>query len=239
MISLEEAREHYAEEVRVVAGVRSSATTSAFASVAREHYLGPGPWEIPWPPQRFGDAWEYRWTSDADPRHLCHNVLVAIDRKRELHNGLPSFLAFKIDAADVATGERVVHVGCGVGYYTAIFAELVGLDGQVLGVEIDLELAERSRRNLAHLAQVEVVAGDGVSIDLGGPADVIFVNAGATHPAQRRSIANARRPWRPKRPIWQTPCCPPPPVRRHLCQDPATQPERSPSKLAIRWKRSW
>ena len=182
MIPLEEARRYYAEEVRLVGGIRSPEVVRAFSVVERERYLGPGPWEIPWPPQRFGEQWEYRRTPDADPRHLCHNVLVAIDKERQLHNGLPSFLAFKIDAAGAGAGDRVVHVGCGVGYYTAIFAELVGRGGEVLAFEIDPKLAERSRQNLAHLPQVEVVAGDGTALDP-GESDVIFVNAGATHPA--------------------------------------------------------
>lgn len=182
MIPLEEARRFYAEEVGLAGGVRSQAVVEAFARVPRERYLGPGPWQIPWPPARLGRPWGYRETPDADPRHLCHNVLVAIDRERRLHNGLPSFLAFKIDASGVASGERVVHVGCGVGYYTAILAELVGPQGAVLAVEVDPGLAKRSRENLRHLSHVEVVEANGARHDP-GPADVIFVNAGVTHPA--------------------------------------------------------
>ena len=34
-----------------------------------------------------------------------------------------------------------LHVGCGVGYYTAVLAEVVGPSGDVLGLEIDRELA--------------------------------------------------------------------------------------------------
>ena len=30
-----------------------------------------------------------------------------------------------------------MHIGCGVGYYTAIIAEVVGPNGGVIGVEID------------------------------------------------------------------------------------------------------
>ena len=122
----------------------------------------------------------YRTTEDDDPRHLYHNVLVAIDAARWLNNGQPGALALWIDALDLRDGERVVHVGCGLGYYSAILAEVVGAAGHVTAVEIDPALAARARRNLAHLPHVEVREADGALYDL-GPADAIFVNAGATH----------------------------------------------------------
>jgi protein-L-isoaspartate(D-aspartate) O-methyltransferase len=43
---LEAARRHYAEELRFLASISSSALFSAFASVPRERFLGPGPWRI-------------------------------------------------------------------------------------------------------------------------------------------------------------------------------------------------
>jgi len=83
---------------------------------------------------------------------LYDNVLVALDAPRRLNNGEPAALARWLDTLDLAPGERLLHVGCGVGYYTAIGAEAVSRDGSVLGVEIDPELAERARRNLAPYA---------------------------------------------------------------------------------------
>jgi protein-L-isoaspartate(D-aspartate) O-methyltransferase len=53
-------------------------------------------------------------------------VLVAIDEKRLLNNGPPSFLAILIEALALQEGDHVVHVGCGTGYYSAILAEFVG-----------------------------------------------------------------------------------------------------------------
>ena len=75
----------------------------------------------------------------------------------------------------------MVHIGCGVGYYTAILAEVVRSSGHVTGIEVDEELAARARSNLAHMTHVTVVTGD--ASELGEePSDAIFVNAGATHP---------------------------------------------------------
>jgi protein-L-isoaspartate(D-aspartate) O-methyltransferase len=57
----------------------------------------------------------------------------------------------RIASGDLRRGDRVIHVGCGVGYYTAIIAEVVGPSGQVIGLEIDADLAARARENLAQL----------------------------------------------------------------------------------------
>jgi protein-L-isoaspartate(D-aspartate) O-methyltransferase len=78
----------------------------------------------------------------------------------------------------------VVHVGAGTGYYTAIMAHLVGPSGKVTAIEYEPSLAAWASENLASLDNVTVVEGDGATIDF-GPADVIYVNAGATPPAER------------------------------------------------------
>jgi len=51
----------------------------------------------------------------------------------------------------------------------------------VIALEIEPELAERSRHNLAHLRQVMVVCTNGTTYDP-GPVDAMLVNAGATRP---------------------------------------------------------
>jgi protein-L-isoaspartate(D-aspartate) O-methyltransferase len=74
-----------------------------------------------------------------------------------------------------------VHIGAGVGYYTAILAKLVGSLGRVTAIEHEPQLAARAKANLAHLPNVTVLQGNGAAIPL-DPADVIYVNAGATRP---------------------------------------------------------
>lgn len=172
-------RRAYAEELRAVSDLRSDALVNAFATVSREHFLGPGPWQIVAPVQPGRST--YRTTEDVDPRHLYHNVLVAIDPDRQLNNGEPSLLALCFDALELKAGDRVIHIGCGVGYYTAILAEIVGATGHVTGIEVDAELAKRARDNLAQVAHVTVVTGDAGELSE-APCDAIFVNAGATHP---------------------------------------------------------
>lgn len=102
--------------------------------------------------------------------------------ERRVNNGQPSLHATLIAAAAPSDGERVVHVGAGVGYYSAIMAYLVGATGRVTAIEIDPGLARCARANVVDWPQVTVVHGDGTSMTY-SPANVIYVNAGVTHPA--------------------------------------------------------
>jgi protein-L-isoaspartate(D-aspartate) O-methyltransferase len=178
MSDLAARRQFYAEELEITANLRSRRLVDALAVVPREGFLPPGPWTL----RSEVDAQAPpRQTADADPRHVYHNVAIAIDPARTLFNGAPSVLSAAIDALAPAPGERVLHLGTGLGYYTAVMASCVGPEGSVLGLEIDAELAERSRRNLADYPWVDVQHGNGV--DLGGKAfDAMLINAGVTHP---------------------------------------------------------
>ena len=193
--ALDAARRFFAEEIQWAANVQTDALVEAFARVPREEFLGPGPWDIAGADLRRPGKMVYRRTPDADARHLYHNLPVAIDAARELNNGHPSSLASWLDALKLQAGDRVLHVGCGVGYYSAIIAAVVGSGGHVTAIEIDEALASRARTNLAGCANVTVVSGDGGTFRSDGPYDAIFVNAGFTHPmpAWLESLAEGGR----------------------------------------------
>ena len=183
-MTLDDCRSFYAEEIRFAANVSSPALLNAFARVPRENFLGPGPWKVASIDMGLGGT-AYIETPDADPKHLYHNVPVALDPARDLNNGQPATLAKWIDALNPKSGDRVFHLGCGVGYYTAIIAEIVGPTGRVIASEVDPELAARAQKNLAPWARVNVHCGDGAALDP-GECDAMLINAGVTHP---------RRPW--------------------------------------------
>jgi protein-L-isoaspartate(D-aspartate) O-methyltransferase len=176
----EDIRRFYAEEIRVVANLRSPELVKAFAKVPRENFLGDGPWSYATPDLITGEI-NYRETVSDDPVHLYHNVPIAIDSERGLPNGQPSAIGSFIDNLDLKNGASVLHIGCGTGYFSAVMAEIVGDGGKVTAVEIETDLAARAGRNLSYLPQVNVVCGDGSSYD-SGPVDAILVNAGATAP---------------------------------------------------------
>lgn len=179
-MTLEDCRRFYAEEIRFSANIGSPALVQAFARVPRENFLGAGPWKIASSDLGLGGT-KYIETDDADPWHLYHNVPVALDTSRDLNNGQPAALAKWIDSLDLKPGDRVYHLGCGVGYYTAIMAEMVGGEGHVSASEVDPELADRASANLCSYSNVHVHSGDGAEFDP-GPCDAILINAGVTHP---------------------------------------------------------
>ena len=184
MMRVGDCRRFYAEEVRFAANLHSPSLIEAFARVPRERYLGPPPWQIGSADQAalaFSGLVSPSSITTEDPRDLYHNVAVVLDAARNINNGQPSALARWIDALDLKTGERLYHLGCGVGYYTAIMAEVVGPRGSVVGSEVNHELAVRARENLSGYPQVSVHSGDGAAFDP-GPCDAMLINAGVTHP---------------------------------------------------------
>ena len=184
-MNLEDCRRFYAEEIRFAANLKSPQLIEAYARVPRENFLGPPPWHVASPEQigmvTMGLATGSPYVEVNDPGDLCHNVLVAIDAGRQLNNGQPSALAAWISALDLEAGDRVFHLGCGVGYYTAILAEVVGPGGSVVASEVDEQLAGRASANLAGYKNVIVRAGDGAAVDP-GMCDAMLINAGVTHP---------------------------------------------------------
>lgn len=174
-LDLAAAGRQFAEELRVTAHIGHEGVVDAFAAVPRERFAGPGPWRIL---NLFDGYWT---TPDADPRWLYHNVLVALDEPRRLNIGEPQLWAYHLDRIGVEHGSRVLQIGAGSGYYTAILAELAGPDGHVDAIEIDQPLAARATQNLEAWPTVQVHAGDaGQPRD--GQWDVIVAFAGAAAP---------------------------------------------------------
>jgi protein-L-isoaspartate(D-aspartate) O-methyltransferase len=176
-ISVRTARKLYAEELRFTANVASRVVVKAFAAVPRERFVGPGPWRI-LSPMRLGDYWT---TADADPRHLYHDVLIALDEARGINNGQPALWARLYDHLSLPSGAHVVHIGAGTGYYSAVLAEIVGRRGRVTAIEIDPDLAGRARDNLTPWPHATVVVADGLTFRCDRPVDAIIVNAGVSH----------------------------------------------------------
>ncbi len=177
---LAHARAFYAEELRLTSGGVSDEIEEAFAHVPREDYLAPPPWRLG-APMSFRLGLKRKRVQTSDPRQLYHNVLVALDRNR--NNGMPSLWYVHFEATAPSRGERVLHVGCGTGYYSAILSRLVGPSGSVVAVEVNRKLAQRARSNLRRLKNVEFVAGDATKID--EPVDVIVVSAGVALPPRQ------------------------------------------------------
>ncbi len=74
----------------------------------------------------------------------------------------------------------MLHVGAGLGYYTAVMAECVGPTGRVVAFEVDEALASQAARRLASRRWIAMHNGD-ASGPLPEMFDAILVNAGVTH----------------------------------------------------------
>ena len=175
MNSIQDFRNFYA---RFVVGNSTKANErliAAFAAVEREHYVGAGPWKISTYYAGYLD------TISDDPKHLYQDVLIGLVPDRHINNGQPSLHTRCLAACNPKDGESVLHIGAGTGYYSAILAELVGSGGKVMAYEIETDLADRARRNLSHLPNVQVIVASGCAADL-PPSDLIYVNASAPQP---------------------------------------------------------
>lgn len=167
-------RRAYAKQVMAPFDAAHPRVEAAFAAVRREAFLGPGPWPI-------RHSRRYVTTPGDDPVYLYQDVFVGLIPERNLNNGNPSGHAMLMARADPQPGGHAVHIGAGTGYYTAILAHLVGSGGPVTAIEYDPGLAALLAVNFAGQPNVRAVQGDGTKIRF-DPADVIYVNAGATRP---------------------------------------------------------
>ncbi|WP_230533819.1 protein-L-isoaspartate O-methyltransferase family protein [Microvirga roseola] len=189
-----QARTSYASQILRLSGVENPRIEQAFATVPREAFLPPPPWTA----ISMGAAMRTSEVSD-----LYDNVLVAIDPERGINNGEPALHATWIAAVDPRPGENVIHVGAGMGYYTAILAHLVEPGGRVDAFEYEADLAAAATRNLKDRAHVAVHAGSAFGRVLPS-ADVIYVNAGVVAPDLEwlRALNPGGRlvfPWQPQK----------------------------------------
>jgi protein-L-isoaspartate(D-aspartate) O-methyltransferase len=121
--------------------------------------------------------------ADYLPEEVRHRA--GVDAPVDLGHGStcsqPTTVRTMLELLDVGVGDRVLDVGSGSGWTTAIIARLVGPAGLVVGVELVEELVQDAARRLARdgLAQAAVrVAGtEELGAPDAGPFDRILVSA--------------------------------------------------------------
>ena len=148
----------------------SERVVEAFRRVAREGFV---------PPENKRDAYFDRPV--ALPEHQTTSQ--------------PSLIARMIDALALRPSDRVLEVGTGYGFQTALLSEL---GAEVFSIERHSELAEAARANLdrAGFGSATVVVGDGwQGLPAEAPFDGIVVSAAATAlpPALERQLADGGR----------------------------------------------
>jgi protein-L-isoaspartate(D-aspartate) O-methyltransferase len=123
-----------AEQIRA-RGVRDERVLGAMARVARERFV---------PEALRAEAYEDR------PVSIGHGQTIS----------QPYIVAYMTEALQLEPSHRVLEIGTGCGYQTAVLAELAR---EVFSIEVLPELADRARQTLAGLgyANVHLRTGDG------------------------------------------------------------------------------
>lgn len=97
-------------------------------------------------------------------------------------NSQPTTVALMLDWLEVEPGSKVLDVGSGSGWTSALLAHLVGDQGRVDAVEIVPELVDLGRDNVEKLGFQNVLfhqAGSVLGLPHGAPYDRILVSAEA------------------------------------------------------------
>lgn len=131
----------------------------AFAAAPRDHFLPHG---------------EVRFAGLDRPLEIGHGQT----------NSQPTTVRHLLELIEVEPGDRVLDVGSGSGWTTALLAHLVGAEGEVVGVEIVPDLVRFGRANLAGLdlpwARIEPARTDVLGFPDAAPFDRILVSAEAS-----------------------------------------------------------
>ena len=106
-----------------------------------------------------------------------------------------------LHSAGLAGGMKVLDIGSGTGDVAMTAAELVGPEGSVVGVDMNPEILEtaRARAGQAGFANIEFVAGDARTLDLGDDFDALIGRLVLmyTWPIPPTPSGSSRRAWPP------------------------------------------
>jgi len=97
----------------------------------------------------------------------------------------PLVLAFMLEELQPDTGNKIIDIGSGSGWTTALLAEIVGPKGKVISMELVPELREFGEKNVSKYSFiskgiVEFICGDGSKgYEKEAPFDRVLVSAAA------------------------------------------------------------
>ncbi len=92
----------------------------------------------------------------------------------------PTTVAFMLELLDAKEGDRVLDIGSGSGWTTALLSKIVGEEGYVFGVEKIPALAELGQENIRkyNLKNADIrQSGEDLGLEEKGPFDRILVSA--------------------------------------------------------------
>ena len=112
-------------------------------------------------------------------RRAAYDGPISIGRGQT--NSQPRTVAAMLRLLEVRVGDRVLDVGSGSGWSTALLAHLTGPDGEVVGVELEPTLVEFGRANLTRMgrpwARIEAADPSRLGWPREAPYDRVLVSA--------------------------------------------------------------
>jgi protein-L-isoaspartate(D-aspartate) O-methyltransferase len=151
------------DELKEKKWIETPGVEAAFRSVLRHHFLPGRPLELVYSDRAISAKQdeEGQWLSSSSQ---------------------PAMMAIMLEQLGLEPGHKVLEIGAGTGYNAALMAHVVGKTGQVITVDIDEDLVETARQNLARagLERVRVVCADGgYGVPEAAPFDRIILTVGA------------------------------------------------------------
>ena len=151
------------DELKEKKWIETRGVEAAFRSVLRHHFLPGRPLELVYSDRAISAKLdeEGQWLSSSSQ---------------------PAMMAIMLEQLGLKPGHKVLEIGAGTGYNAALMAQVVGETGQVITVDIDEDLVETARQNLARagIDRVEVVCADGgYGVPEAAPFDRIILTVGA------------------------------------------------------------
>ncbi|HET7661652.1 MAG TPA: methyltransferase domain-containing protein [Oryzihumus sp.] len=117
-------------------------------------------------------------TPRADFLPPAQQQFAAVERALPIGHGQtcsqPAAVRAMLELLDVAPGQRVLDVGAGSGWTTALLAALVGPSGAVLGVELEPELTRQAAARVAATGRTWARVEQAVPGRLGWPAEAPY-----------------------------------------------------------------
>jgi methyltransferase of ATP-grasp peptide maturase system len=198
MPTAQEFRRRLADQLAAAGALHDPAWRTAVESVPREAFLGEavyrrvdGAGTTRWEPVRRAqtdtDEWlamacaDQTWVTQVDGQDAAE-ATGPLPGNPTSSSSMPSVVVRMLEQLQVNDGERVLEIGTGTGYSTALMAHRLG-EGNVTSVEIDAALADRSRASLQAVGCTpHLLLGDGL---LGHPAGAPYDRLVATCSVRR------------------------------------------------------
>lgn len=132
--------------------------------------------------QAFEKISRENFVRDSEKNLAYENSALPIGHEQTISQ--PLVVAFMLELLKPKKGEKILDIGAGSGWQSALLAELVERKGKIIAIERIPELADMARKNIAKykrlIKRIEIIQGDGSQgFEEEAPFDKIIAAASA------------------------------------------------------------